>query len=51
MMPPVDVPPELPDPRSRPIEQIRFYVDEDILGVGYALMWLRPDVVTCELSP
>jgi hypothetical protein len=45
------VPPELPDPRSRPIEQVRFYVDEDILGVGYALMWLRPDAVTCGIAP
>lgn len=45
------MPPELPDPRSRPIEQIRFYVDEDILGVGYGLMWLRPDAVTCGISP
>lgn len=45
------MPPELPEPRSRPIEQIRFYVDEDILGVGYALMWSRPDAVTCGIEP
>lgn len=45
------MPPELPEPRSRPIEQIRFYVDEDILGVGYALMWLRHDAVTCGIEP
>jgi hypothetical protein len=33
------VPPELlPEPRPRPLEQIRFYFDEDILGVGYSLM-------------
>ena len=45
------MPPELPEPRSRSLEQIRFYVDEDILGVGYALMWVRPDAVTCGIEP
>jgi hypothetical protein len=45
------VPPDLPEPRSRPLEQIRFYVDEDILGVGYALMWARPDAVTRGIEP
>lgn len=45
------MPPELPEPRPRPLEQIRFYVDEDILGVGYALMWARPDAVTCGIEP
>jgi hypothetical protein len=45
------VPPELPEPRPRSLEQIRFYVDEDILGVGYALMWARPDAVTCGIEP
>lgn len=45
------MPPELPEPRPRPLEAIRFYVDEDILGVGYALMWVRPDAVTCGIQP
>ena len=45
------MPPELPEPRPRPLEQIRFSVDEDILGVGYALMWARPDAVTCGIEP
>lgn len=45
---PVVVPPE---PRARPLEGIRFYVDEDILGIGYALMWLRADVITCGVEP
>ena len=45
------MPPELPEPRSRSLEQIRCYVDEDILGVGYALMWVRPDAVTCGIEP
>jgi PIN like domain len=45
------VPPELPEPRSRPLEQIRFSADEDILGVSYALMWARPDAVTCGIEP
>lgn len=45
------MPPELPEPRSRSLEQIRFYVDEDILGVGYSLMWVRPDAVTCGIEP
>jgi hypothetical protein len=40
-----------PEPRPRPLEQIRFYVDEDILGVGYSLMWARPDAVTCGIEP
>lgn len=44
---PDDVPPE---PRSRPLEGIRFYVDEDILGIGYAAMWLRSDVITCGIG-
>lgn len=26
---------------------MRFYVDEDCLGLGYAMMWARPDTVTC----
>lgn len=43
--------PEPPEPRPRPLEQIRFYVDEDILGVGYALMWLRHDAVACGIEP
>ncbi|MGH3773326.1 MAG: hypothetical protein ACRDRW_18345 [Pseudonocardiaceae bacterium] len=45
------MPPELPEPQSWPLEQIRFSVDEDILGVGYSLMWLRPDAVTCGIEP
>lgn len=40
-----------PEPRPRPAADIRFYVDEDILGVGYAMMWLRHDVVTCGQEP
>lgn len=40
-----------PEPRPRPLEGIRFYVDEDILGIGYALMWLRADVITCGVEP
>lgn len=40
-----------PEPRPRPVEGIRFYVDEDILGIGYALMWLRADVITCGVEP
>lgn len=39
-----------PEPRPRPLEGIRFYVDEDILGIGYAAMWLRSDVVTCGVG-
>jgi hypothetical protein len=30
---------------------VRFYVDEDILGLGYGLMWLRHDVTTCAQPP
>lgn len=41
----------LPEPRPRLLEEIRFYVDEDILGVGKAMMWLRHDVVTCGIEP
>lgn len=41
----------LPEPRPRLAEGIRFYVDEDILGVGYAMMWVRPDVVACGQMP
>lgn len=40
-----------PEPRSRRFGDIRFYVDEDILGLGAGLMWLRPDVVTCGYEP
>lgn len=39
-----------PEPRPRPLNSIRFYVDEDILGIGYAAMWLRPDVITCGVG-
>jgi hypothetical protein len=43
--------PEGPPPRPRPRDAVRFYVDEDILGLGYALMWMRGDVVTCGQPP
>lgn len=39
------------EPRRRPLPGIRFYVDEDIIGLGCGLMWLRPDVATCGLAP
>jgi len=39
-----------PEPQPRPISGVRFYVDEDILRIGYAMMWLRPDVVTCGVD-
>ena len=26
---------------------MRFYVDEDLLGTGYSLMWARRDVIVC----
>lgn len=41
----------LPDPKPRDPDSVRFYVDEDILGIGYGMMWLRPDVTTCGQSP
>jgi hypothetical protein len=41
----------LPEPKPRPTAEFRFYVDEDILGVGHGMMWLRPDVVTCGRAP
>ncbi len=34
-------------PRARRYEDIRFYVDEDMLGFGYSMMWARTDTVTC----
>jgi PIN like domain len=40
-----------PEPKPRPHADFRFYVDEDILGVGYGMMWLRPDVTTCGREP
>jgi hypothetical protein len=40
-----------PEPRQRPPAGIRFYVDEDIIGLGNGLMWLRPDVATCGYAP
>ncbi|MDN5851874.1 MAG: hypothetical protein L0K86_03320 [Actinomycetia bacterium] len=44
-MPPDEAEPRRPRPRRR--ENIRYYVDEDILGLGYAMMWARTDTVTC----
>ena len=26
---------------------MRFYVDEDVIGFGYSMMWARMDTVTC----
>lgn len=37
--------------RSPDTGAVRFYVDEDILGLGYGMMWLRHDVSTCGEAP
>ena len=34
-------------PRYRRFEDIRFYVDEDRIGLGLAMMWARADTVAC----
>jgi hypothetical protein len=43
--------PEPAPPRSAPnrrlYQDIRYYVDEDMLGLGHAMMWARTDTVTC----
>jgi PIN like domain len=44
------VPPDEAVPRqpvTRKLDDVRFYVDEDIIGFGYAMMWARTDTVTC----
>lgn len=40
-----------PEPRPRPLGDVRFYVDEDVLGLGYALAWARQDTIVCGLPP
>jgi PIN like domain len=40
-----------PEPRPRALEDVRFYVDEDILGLGYAMAWSRRDVIVCGSAP
>lgn len=44
-MPPDEALPRAPIPRR--LRDVRFYVDEDIIGFGYAMMWARTDTVTC----
>lgn len=40
-----------PEPRPRPLDGVRFYVDEDVLGLGLALAWSRQDTVVCGIEP
>lgn len=44
-MPPDEALPRRPIPRK--LQDVRFYVDEDVIGFGYAMMWARTDTVTC----
>lgn len=39
-----------PERLPRRLETVRFYVDEDLLPVGNAMMWARTDVVVCGAS-
>lgn len=36
-----------PERQPRSLDRARFYVDEDLLPVGNAMMWSRTDVVVC----
>ena len=37
-----------PERRPRNLDEVRFYVDEDLRPVGAAMMWTRRDVVVCD---
>lgn len=44
-MPPDEARPREPPPRK--LADVRWYVDEDLIGFGNAMMWARTDTVTC----
>lgn len=40
-----------PERLPRRLATVRFYVDEDLLPVGNAMMWARTDVIVCGARP